>query len=70
MSRASPDDPPRRHLGTLKGMSLFTSAARFARSPAGRKALDKAKTMASDPKNKERIDQVRKRLAERQQRPR
>lgn len=51
-------------------MSLFTSTARFARSPAGRKALAKAKTMATDPKNKEKVEQLRKRLADRQQRPR
>lgn len=47
-------------------MSLFTSAARFARSPAGRKALEKARTMAADPKNKQKIDDLRRRLADRQ----
>lgn len=47
-------------------MSLFTSAARFARSPAGRKALQKAKTMASDPKNKQKIEDLRRKLADRQ----
>ncbi|MFL5844150.1 MAG: hypothetical protein ACJ762_05590 [Solirubrobacteraceae bacterium] len=50
-------------------MSLFSSAARFARSPQGRKALARAKQMAEDPKNKEKIERVRKRLAERRQRP-
>ena len=46
-------------------MSLLTSAARFARSPAGKKALARAKAMAADPKNKERAEQLRRRLAER-----
>ncbi len=50
-------------------MTLFTSAARFARSPAGRKAMEKAKTMAADPKNKQKIEDLRKKLADRQ-RPR
>ena len=50
-------------------MSLFSSAARFARSPQGRKALARAKEMAQDPKNKEKVEQVRKRLAERRRPP-
>jgi hypothetical protein len=50
-------------------MSLLTRAARFASSPQGQKALAKAKTMAADPKNKQKLDRLRERLAARQ-RPR
>jgi len=44
-------------------MSLFSSAARFARSPQGKKALEQAKKLASDPKNKQKLEQLRQRLA-------
>ena len=46
-------------------MSLFTKAARFARSPQGRQAMEKAKNLAKDPKTKAQIEQVRRRVAQR-----
>jgi len=49
--------------GYTRGMSLFSSAARFARSPQGKKALEQAKKLASDPKNKQKLEQLRQRLA-------
>ena len=51
--------------GNTLGMSLFSSAARFARSPQGRKALDQAKKLASDPKNKQKLDDLRRKVASR-----
>lgn len=44
-------------------MSLLSSAVRFARSPQGQRVLAQAKKVASDPKNKEKIDQLRERVA-------
>jgi hypothetical protein len=49
--------------------SLIGRVAQFARSPAGRKAIQQAQKMASDPKTKRQIAQVRERLAKRGQRP-
>lgn len=40
-------------------MSLFKKLTDFAKSPQGRKALGQAKKYYSDPKNKEKIDQVK-----------
>lgn len=40
-------------------MSLFKKVTEFAKSPQGRKYVEKAKTYANDPKNKEKIDQVK-----------
>ncbi|MEV0699171.1 hypothetical protein AB0I53_14810 [Saccharopolyspora sp. NPDC050389] len=40
-------------------MSLFKKVADFASSQQGRKVIDQAKKYASDPKNKEKIDQVK-----------
>jgi hypothetical protein len=45
--------------------SLFTSIARFARSPQGRRMMDQAQRKARDPKTKRQIEQVRERLARR-----
>lgn len=45
-------------------MSLFSSAARFARSPQGKKAFDKAKKLADDPKNKQKLEDLRKRFSD------
>jgi hypothetical protein len=39
--------------------------SKFARSPQGRKLTDDAKRAASDPKNRRRLDDVRKRLMSR-----
>jgi hypothetical protein len=50
-------------------MSLLSNAARFARSPAGRKALERARTMAADPRNKAKLDELRQRLAARKPPP-
>jgi len=46
-------------------MRLFSTAARFARSPQGRRALEQAKRAASDPKNKQKIDDLRRKLSSR-----
>jgi hypothetical protein len=43
-------------------MSLFSTAARFARSPQGKKAMEKAKAFATKPETKEKIEQARERL--------
>ena len=39
-------------------MSLFSKVAKFASSPQGRAAIEKAKAAASDPRNRARIDGV------------
>jgi hypothetical protein len=49
--------------GYSNDMSLFRSAVRFARSPQGQRVLAQAKKAASDPKNKEKIEQLRDRVA-------
>ncbi len=49
--------------GYSRDMSLLRSAVRFARSPQGQRVLAQAKKVASDPKNKEKIDQLRERVA-------
>ena len=45
--------------------SLFTSVARFARSPQGRGLMDQAQRKARDPKTKRQIERVREHLARR-----
>ena len=37
-------------------MSLFSKVAKFASSPQGRAAIEKAKSAANDPKNRAKID--------------
>jgi hypothetical protein len=49
--------------GYRHGMSLFSKAARFARSPQGKKAMDKAKEFANKPETKEKIEQVREKVS-------
>jgi hypothetical protein len=44
-------------------MSLFSKAARFARSPQGKKAMDRAKEFANKPETKEKIEQVREKVS-------
>ena len=44
-------------------MSLFSRAARLARSPKGKEAIDKAKDFANKPETKEKIEQVREKVA-------
>jgi len=44
-------------------MPLMSSIARFARSPQGQRLARQAMRMAQDPKNREKIAQVRKDLA-------
>lgn len=49
--------------GYSSDMSLFSSAVRFARSPQGRRAIAQAKKLASDPKNKQKLEDLRRRVA-------
>lgn len=49
--------------GYSRDMSLFSSAVRFARSPQGRQAIAQAKKLASDPKNKQKLEDLRRRVA-------
>lgn len=42
-------------------MSLFTTVARFARSPEGRKLAAKAQEKARDPETRRKIDALRTR---------
>ncbi len=44
-------------------MSLFTTAARFARSPQGRKLTEKVKEKARDPETRRKIEGLRTRTA-------
>jgi hypothetical protein len=43
-------------------MSLFKKVSEFANSSQGRKVINQAKKYASDPKNKQKIDQVKNKL--------
>jgi hypothetical protein len=45
---------------------LMSKVAKFARSPQGRKMADQAKRAASDPKNRAKIEQYRKKFANKQ----
>jgi hypothetical protein len=44
-------------------MSLFSKVSKFARSPQGKKAMDKAKDFANKPETKEKIEQVREKVS-------
>lgn len=44
-------------------MSLFSTAARFARSPQGRKLAEKVKEKARDPETRRKIEDLRARSA-------
>ncbi|MDQ3933637.1 MAG: hypothetical protein M3340_03290, partial [Actinomycetota bacterium] len=44
-------------------MSLFSKAAKFARSEQGKKAVEKAKDFANKPETKEKIEQVREKVS-------
>ena len=46
-------------------VSVVGRAITFARSPAGRRLIAQAQKAARDPKNKQRIEQVRRRFAKR-----
>ena len=46
-------------------MSLFSKAARFARSPQGKKLMHQAQQFASKPENRQKIAQLRGRVAKR-----
>ena len=46
-------------------MTLISRIARFARSPQGRAAFDKAKRYAQSPQGRAKIDQVRRQIAAR-----
>ncbi len=43
-------------------MSIFKKVTDFAKSPQGKKAVEQAKKYAQDPKNKEKIDQVKNKI--------
>jgi len=45
--------------------SLINRISKFARSPQGRRAAEKAKNYAGSPDGKRKIEQVRKRFAKR-----
>ena len=45
--------------------SLINRISKFARSPQGRRAAEKAKNYADSPEGKRKIEQVRKRFAKR-----
>jgi hypothetical protein len=45
---------------------LMSKVAKFAQSPQGRKMADQAKRMASDPKNRQKIDSYRRKFANKQ----
>ena len=42
---------------------LMSKVARFARSPQGRKPADRARQMAQDPKNRQKIQELRSRAS-------
>lgn len=46
-------------------MSLISKAARFARSPQGRRLAEQAVRMAGDPKTKRQIQSARTKLMQR-----
>ena len=45
--------------------SLMNRISKFARSPQGRRAAEKAKNYASSPEGKRKIEQARKRFGKR-----
>ncbi len=45
--------------------SMFSKLAKFASTPQGRKMTQQAKRMASDPKNRQKIEGYRKKFASR-----
>jgi hypothetical protein len=45
--------------------SLMDRISKFARSKEGKELADEAKKLASDPKNRRRLDDVRKKLTSR-----
>lgn len=42
---------------------LMSKVARFARSPQGRKLVERAKRASADPRNREKIEQLRGRIS-------
>lgn len=46
-------------------MSLISKISRFARSPEGRRLAGQAAKLARDPKTRRRIDDMRRRFADR-----
>jgi hypothetical protein len=46
-------------------MAMFGKLIRLARSPQGRRLINEAQKAARDPKNRERLAQVRQQLAKR-----
>jgi hypothetical protein len=50
-------------------MTLINRIAKFASSPQGRSAFNKAKAYAQSPQGRARIEQVRRQIAARRSRP-
>ena len=46
-------------------MSLFSKAARLARSPQGKKLMSQAQEFAAKPENRQKISQLRGRVGKR-----
>ena len=44
-------------------MSLLRNVARFARSPQGKRLIEKGQRMARDPETRRKLDDARRRLA-------
>jgi hypothetical protein len=49
-------------------MSLFSKAASFARTPQGRRVMDRAQRMARDPETRRELAEARARLTARTRR--
>jgi hypothetical protein len=49
-------------------MSLLRKLSDFAKSPEGRRLAEQAKRYASDPKNKQKIDELRERVVKKRPR--
>ena len=45
--------------------TILDKVTRFARSPQGKRAVERAQRMARDPKTKHRIEEARRRLGKR-----
>jgi hypothetical protein len=53
--------------GTFQVMSLLGRIGKFAKSPQGKKMMQQAQQIAKDPKTKQKIEEVRGRLAHKDQ---
>ena len=48
---------------------LMSKLSRFARGPQGKRAMSEAQRLAKDPKTRNKVDEVRRRFAERGRKP-